>query len=309
MKQIVLISFYCVVCLVFHYSGISALAAEEEAKVDRTRFYIASQDGKDAKLFLVPGDFHSVGSPDFSSDGQKLAFDGWKSQNGEKFANVQIIVANADGSDMKVIGPGAMPTWSPGGNRIAFSQPAGYSVMIMNADGTHHKVIAERGWGAQWSPDGRKIAYSIPDSGRANIQIYDLIEDTKKNVFPPGESPYVNLYWNMTWSPDSNWLCFKGRKASDSTYEVGTVNAAGMKEGFKVHYKNKKAPTADFAWHPQGDTIIFFPNSNPATLVQFNPAEDKDVKPFKTVVKGKVNGGVCFTPDGQHLLFTVRGDE
>lgn len=309
MRQIVLACLYCTTCLVLPHFDSSLVGADEKAKVNRTRFYIADQNGKDATLFLVPGEFHNVGSPAFSSDGQKLAFDGWKSQNGEGFANVQIIVANADGSDMKVIGPGAMPSWSPGGKRIAFSQPSPNGVVIMNADGSKLKMIQERGWGAQWSPDGRKIAYSLFDSGKANIQIYDLIEETKTMVFPAGESPYSNLYWNMSWSPDSNWLCFKGRNASDNTYEVGTVNTAGMKEGFKVHYKNKKAPSADFAWHPQGDKIIFFPNSNPATLVQFNPAEDKAPEPFNTVVKGKVNGGVCFTPDGQNLLFTVRGEE
>lgn len=309
MRQIVLACLYCTTCLVLPHFGSSIVEADEKTKVNRTRFYIADQNGKDATLFLVPGEFHNVGSPAFSSDGQKLAFDGWKSQNGEGFANVQIIVANADGSDMKVIGPGAMPSWSPGGKRIAFSQPSPNGVVIMNADGSKLKMIQERGWGAQWSPDGRKIAYSLFDSGKANIQIYDLIEETKTMVFPTGESPYSNLYWNMSWSPDSNWLCFKGRNASDNTYEVGTVNSAGMKEGFKVHYKNKKAPSADFAWHPQGDKIIFFPNSNPATLVQFNPAADKAPEPFSTVVKGKVNGGVCFTPDGQNLLFTVRGEE
>jgi len=180
----------------------------------------------------------------------------------------------------------------------------------MDADGSRHQVIDERGWGAQWSPDGRKIAYTINDAGQANIQIYDLIEETKSNVFPAGESPYSIVYWNMKWSPDSNWLCFKGVKKSDRNYDVATINVAGMKEGYKVHYTTKTAPPfADFAWNPQGDTIIFGVPSKPPKLLKFNPADDKAPETVSTTVKGNVNGGVCFTPDGQHLLFTVKGKE
>jgi len=310
MRQLALACFYSMTCLLLQGFNGSRVAADEKGKVDRTRFYMAAPDGGNAKLFLVPADYHNVGSPTFSSDGQKLAFDGWKSQNGESFSDVQILVVNADGSDLKVIGPGAMPSWSPGGKRIAFSQPSPQGVVIMNADGSLHKMIAEGGWGAQWSPDGRKIAYSINDAGKANMQIYDLIEETNRKVFSDGECPYASLYWNMKWSPDSNWLCFKGLKASDGSHDVATVNVAGKQEGFKVHYNSKTAPPfADFAWHPQGEAIIFGAAAKPPTLFKFNPAEDKAPEPVTTKVKGNVNGGVCFTPDGQHLLFTVRGEE
>ncbi len=304
------LAYVCFYCLAFLSISGSRVTADENVKVDRTRFYMASPDGENARLYFVPADYYSVGSPTFSSDGQKLAFDGWKSQNGEGFSDVQILVANADGSDLKVIGPGAMPSWSPGGKRIVFSQPNPSGVVIMNADGSLHQMIEAGGWGAQWSPDGRKIAYSIRDAGNANIQIYDLIEETKRKVFPPGESPYASFYWNMKWSPDSNWLCFKGLKAADRSYDVATVNAAGMQEGYQVHYNHKTIPPfADFAWHPQGNAIIFGIPSKPPTLLKFDPAEDKTPEPLTTLVKGKVNGGVCFTPDGQHLLFTVRAEE
>jgi len=201
------------------------------------------------------------------------------------------------------------PVGLPVGNESHFLSPP-FGVVIMDADGSRHQVIDERGWGAQWSPDGRKIAYTINDAGQANIQIYDLIEETKSNVFPAGESPYSIVYWNMKWSPDSNWLCFKGVKKSDRNYDVATINVAGMKEGYKVHYTTKTAPPfADFAWNPQGDTIIFGVPSKPPKLLKFNPADDKAPETVSTTVKGNVNGGVCFTPDGQHLLFTVKGKE
>lgn len=296
-----------VVCLILSCSIVSQVTADEQPKVKRVRFYVATPEGENAKVYFEPGEYHTAGSPTFSAEGQKLAFDGRKSQNGERFSAGKILVANADGSDLKAIGSGVMPSWSPGGNRIAFSQISPRGVAIINADGSNPQLIDDQGWGAQWSPDGKKIAYSV-SSGGANIRIYDLIEETKTEVFPEGESPYSSLYWNMTWSPDSSWLCFKGRKKSDRSYDVATVNAAGMKQGFKVHYNHKQAPYADFAWHPQGDAIVFAAESNLRKLFKFNPAEDKAPEPLKIKVKGTILGDVSFTPDGQHLLFNVLGE-
>ncbi|QDV21139.1 translocation protein TolB [Gimesia panareensis] len=282
-------------------SGNPACYADEKPKVNRTRFYITNLEGKDPKVFFFAEDYYNTGSPAFSPDGQKLAFDGWKSQAGESFSNVRLMVVNADGSDFKVIGPGAMPSWSPGGNRLAFSKPP-YSVAVINVDGTNEKIIAESGWGAQWSPDGTRISYT---SGN-NIRVYNLIEDTTTNLFPPGESPYSRFYWNSTWSPDSNWICILGRRADDSTYDVLTVNTAGSKAGYKVHFNSKRSPYQDMAWSPQGDMIVFGSPTSPRQLLHFNPAEDKPPTPLDITIDGNINGDLSFAPDGQRLLFNAR---
>jgi len=173
---------------------------------------------------------------------------------------------------------------------------------VMNADGTNEKIIEERGWGAQWSPDGTRIAYT---SG-SNIRIYNLIEDTKTDLFPQGESPYSNFYWNMTWSPDSNWICILGRRVDDRTYDVLTINTAGIKEGYKVHFNSKRSPYQDMAWSPQGDMIVFGSPTSPRQLLHFNPAEDKPPTPLEIKVDGNINGDLSFAPDGQRLLFNAR---
>ncbi len=306
MKSVVLASLCCASCMLFFNAEIASLVADEKPKVKRTRFYLATPEGKDPKEFYVAEDYYNTGSPSFSPDGTKLAHDCWKSQEGESFSNVQILVVNADGSHSKVLGPGAMPSWSPGGNRIAFSQPSPSGVAIMNADGSDRKMIEAGGWGAQWSPDGKKIAYRVYSSGKSNLRIYDLIEDSKRDVFPEGESPYSLIYWNMAWSPDSNWLCFLGRNAADKMFEVATVNVAGMKEGYKVHYKSKVSPYQDMAWHPSGEMIVFGSDTQPRQLLKFNPAEDKPPEPLDIKVDGNINGDVSFTPDGLHLLFNAR---
>lgn len=308
MRRFAIVCFYYLICFALLSSDRSWVMADEKPKAKQTRFYLATLEGENPQIFFVTDDYYNIGSPSFSAEGQKLAFDGWKTQEGEAFSKVQIMTVNSDGSEFKVLGSGAMPSWSPGGNRIAFTQPYPPGVAIMNADGSNRKLIDTAGWGARWSPDGKKITYRVNKSGKSNLRIYDLIEDTKSDVFPEGESPYSLIYWNMAWSPDSNWVCFKGRKSSDRTYDVATVNVAGMKEGYKVHYNNKQAPYANFAWHPQGDMIVFCPALKPRQFFKFNPAEDKAPEPLALKVKGFINGDVSFTPDGQQLLFNMRNE-
>ncbi len=306
MKPVVYAAMLCISVIMLQSSSLNRINADEKPKVNRTRFYIASPEGKDPIQYYVSEDYYNTGSPTFSPDGTKLAHDCWKSQEGETFSHVKIMVANADGSDPKIIGAGAMPSFSPGGNRIVFSQPSPSGVAIMNADGSNRTLIESGAWGAQWSPDGKKIAYRAYTSGKANLRIYDLIEDTRFDVFPEGESPYSVISWNMAWSPDSNWVCFLGRNAADKMYEVVTVNVAGVKEGYKVHYRSKVSPYQDMAWHPQGDMIVFGSDTKPRQLLKFNPAEDKAPEPLDITVDGNINGDVSFTPDGQHLLFNAR---
>lgn len=295
--------------ILFLCCAVSApLSADEKAEgVKRVRFYTAPSEGGEAKLFLVPGEYYTAGSPAFSADGQKLAFDGRKSQEGENFSDGKIMVVNADGTNLEAVSSGVMPSWSPGENRMAFSQISPYGVALIHADGTKNEMIEAGGWGAQWSPDGKKVAYTVRSGNNANIRVYDLVEGTKTDLFPAGESPYSTIYWNMTWSPDSSWVCFKGRNVDQDTYDIATLNAAGKQQGYKVHYSNKTAPYADIAWHPSGENIVFAAGAQPRQLMQFNPAEDKPPAPIEIKVNGTIIGDVCFTPDGQSLLFNVSG--
>lgn len=303
-----------VVYLIFSCSIVSQLAADEQPKIKRVHFYMVSVDGGKAKLYFEPGEYDMIGSPAFSADGQKLAFDGWASQKGECYEDAKILVSNSDGSNLKAIGRGVMPRWSPGGNRIVFSQetPDGHSVATMRADGSNVKVIEEGGWGAEWSPDGHKIVYSLENSfdhrGKANLRIYDLIEGTKSDLFLENERPYSRFYRTICWSPNSRWLCFVGRNGSRKLYEVTTVNAVGRHEGFKIHYQNINQPFANIAWHPRGTMVIFAAGSKPRKLFKFNPVDDKAPEPINIKVNGMIRGDVCFTPDGQNLLFTVLRD-
>lgn len=199
---------------------------------------------------LLPKDTPIVGpgSPAWSRDGKLIAFDVY---NGST-ANSRMYLINADGSNLRELGIGNMPTFSPDGQRIAFSWD-GKGVGVMNVDGTQREVLESNGWGAQWSPDGR-IAYARG----GNVIVHDLRTKTQKELLEGEQSTrYANVYWNLGWSRDGKMICFKARNGSDHQYEIAVAAAAGSHQEFRVLYKSRLETYADFSWHPDGSRILF----------------------------------------------------
>ncbi|MBC8112904.1 MAG: PD40 domain-containing protein, partial [Candidatus Saccharimonas sp.] len=203
------------------------------------------------------------------------------------------------------VASGMMPNWSKDGTKLACSRSSPvYGVWLLDLEGDNHKHIGE-GWGAQVSPDGTKIAFTQG----AGLKVYDIETDKTQSILEGEANPYQQIFWNSAWSPDSKRLCFKGSKA-DGTLEVATVTMTGDKPGLKVHHSGKVALNADFAWHPQGDRIVFAMYCTERTHVQmyeFDP--DKNAPP--TLLKGqdetRNNTDMCWTPDGKRLII-VSGD-
>src|SRR5262245_4036050 len=87
-----------------------------------TRIFVCQPDGAEMKPLVEMTDYRMQGSPSWSQDGKLIAFDAWRPALGEKNTESKIIVVNADGSDPRILGDGAMPSFSPRHNRICFSR-------------------------------------------------------------------------------------------------------------------------------------------------------------------------------------------
>jgi Tol biopolymer transport system component len=122
------------------------------------------REGHDAELVL--GSTLWEGSPDFSPDGRRIAFESTRS--GER---VEVWLASADGSQVEQLtrGPGGWqgsPRWSPDGTRIAFDcrgEGGHWDIWTIAADGGTPRRLTQYPGDESlptWSQDGRWVYFS-----------------------------------------------------------------------------------------------------------------------------------------------------
>jgi Tol biopolymer transport system component len=255
-------------------------------------------------------DYKAQGSPAWSQDGKTIAFDAWRPERGETHVNAKIVVVNADGSKPRVLGDGAMPSFSPRKNRIAISRyDANQGVWVMGSDGPEQELVLldPEGWGADWSPDGRQIVYAVYSDGGANLVVYDLIEGVRTSLFEEGKLLYSSFFWNFAWSPDGRKIAFKGQR-TDGRVEIGIVDAKGMKDGHVTRFEGEVTPNV--AWTHDSKQLVFSratpERKNRVQLWIMNAGTKDPPQLLSGQDAERINVTAAFSPDGQSLLVASR---
>ena len=253
----------------------------------------------------------AIGSPDVSLDGRKVAFDAWRLARNETYSAAHVYVVNVDGTGLKDIAVGAMPSWSPDGEKITFCQYSpNHGVWVMNADGSNKQLIDADGWGSDWSPAGNEIAYTVRNDG-ADICIVDPDTGKRRTLFETQE--YRTIYQNLSWSPDGKQVCFKGIRANEA-HEIAIVSTEGEDKGFKVllssaEHSQFKNIRPIVAWDGDADKILVSVRGPEDRFPQLY-ALDPDGKISPKRVPGqdpkRMNGDMAWFPDGKSLLLASQ---
>lgn len=250
----------------------------------------------------VPG-FPIINSPEISPDGKWVAVDGWKAD--EDLHDARVLLVNLENGAVVNLGKGCMPTWSADGRWIAFCKYAPeQGVYIRSIDGDAEELIDRNGWGIRWAPNGLKAAYTRGGT----FVIYDFIADTREEITTVDEWPYSYVYWNSKWSSDSNQICFLGRR-NDSRIEIGILDLTASKPRLRIRGDGEMY-NPDIAWHPDGSPVALTSKGGrekgPAQIYIFDPTGYKPPTPLEGQPADQNNGGMCWSRDGQTLIFLSR---
>jgi WD40 repeat protein len=141
-------------------------------------------------------------APSLSPDGSQVVFERATRGAGKPKG---IWAASADGSHLRRLAPnGSSPLWSPAGNLVAYTAPAGeYPValrLVAPGGGASRTLLPKIAGIFSWSPNGREILFSDTKTRLAVVDVTRGKVRTLLKLHPPyGPSA-------MAWSPDSKQL-------------------------------------------------------------------------------------------------------
>lgn len=262
--------------------------------------YRLNADGSGWKVVFSSEKYPTVGSPKISRDGKWLVCDA--EQRDQKESGRKMLLMTIDGQDVREIGPGMMPTWSPNGKQIVFSNGG---VQLLDLETNRVRTLESNGWSGQWAPGGNLVAFT---QGSA-IKTIDVETERVTDILPQADTPYQQIYWNIGWSADGKRICFKGvRKAGQA--EIASVSVENPPD-LKVHYDGPRVISNNFTWSPDGKRIVFGMHAADAPRMlmhEFNPNEKAEPILLKGPDLSLQSHDSCWSPDGKFLILNGRPD-
>jgi Tol biopolymer transport system component len=162
----------------------------------------------------LTGDLFDIGEPDWSPDGERLAFQSYRD------GGFNLWTVRADGSQLRQLTQRPYdhrePRFSPDGRFLAYSSDAGGSYGIYTYDLSTGVVAtiadtSEEEYEPAWSPDGTKLAFVVTNTA---IDVVDVASGARETVVTAAADEIIHA---PAWTPDGNDVVYNLR-SGDSTH-------------------------------------------------------------------------------------------
>jgi TolB protein len=211
----------------------------------------------------------------------------------------RVAVMDFDGANHSYVTSGdstvLTPTWSPKGDRVAFTSFSGGKLHIRIA-GVADKEdrallpMAEENFAPTFSPDGRTIAFAMSQGG--NVDIF-TVPSGGGYAHRVTASPSIET--GPAYSPDGEHIVFVSDRSG--TPQLYVMNADGTDQR-RISFGGGTygAP----AWSPDGTRIAFTRTQGPLSRIGTISTDGSDEK---IVTTGPNDEEPSWSPDGSRLLF------
>jgi Tol biopolymer transport system component len=114
------------------------------------------------------------------------------------YGNVEeIAVMDGDGRNVRTVGKGTRPAWSPNGKKLLFTavdDKLQTTLSVMDADGKSAEELVKGSGDGAWSPDGKRIAYLLSKTHSLHVRNADGSES--RLVLKGDDAPVLGLAWS-----------------------------------------------------------------------------------------------------------------
>lgn len=295
-------------------------AATRRGEREFRGIYTINPNGSDAEFLVAAPGMISNATPEWSKDGNMIAFDAIPQIDEFQLSHVFVYaVAGPFKGTLKDLGCGNVPTWSPDSRQIAYmlndGNPCGEQrgVWIMNADGTGRRRIGDGSY-IRWAPDGKEICYhGYSPTGEA-LFFYNPETGVTRSILNK-----VNIaFGGATWSPDSKKVVFMA--LVNGKQEVSTIDVDGNPASLRVLYRETsldKLLIGPPSWSPDGKTLVLSIQevgpqtpSRPEWMHTFLYTMSAEVPSAPVLLEkqmiGEINRGMMWAPDGSKIIFSSR---
>jgi tol-pal system beta propeller repeat protein TolB len=255
-------------------------------------------------------------APGLSPDGKKVLLERTHEEESAACglpACSQIWVADAGGGGERALtakdedAEGA--TWSPDGDRIAFSKRdlergsgdvTDYQtdIYVMNPNGsdeTRLTDLAGEETSPTWAPDGKQIAFSTSKGAEGDIYVVnsDGAQLTRLTDLPGGEVEPV-------WSPDGERIAFSTEWVDRA--DVYVMNSDGSE---LRRLTDPAVGESSPVWSPDGDKLAFYRATAEGTRIVIANDDGSDQREVVPPSEDEISfSPAAWSPDGKQLAFT-----
>ncbi|MFT6100394.1 MAG: TolB protein [Arenicella sp.] len=226
---------------------------EVEYQRFRYRLMVADWDGFGARE--VYASWNPLLSPDWSPDGQKLAFVGFNDKG--SIVKVVDLTTFVDQTIADFRGVNSAPAWSPDGSKIAYSSSQHGSPDIFIYDvltRQHTRISSHYGIDTEpsWSPRGESFLFTSSRTGKPQIYSYSVNDESVSRMTFEGDESA-----NASYNPDGSKILM--------VHEGGQIAVMDGETSRLTMLTNAKFDESP-SFSPNGDMVLY------KTEQQYEPA-------------------------------------